>query len=115
MTANLFHLAGKLFSPRAPNVELARVVGRPKSTVRAWISGRRRPPIEIYELLQKELAERIRTHHALLEEFKQSEWRRQREPKPLRRRGFLEVKVREPGGQPRDARWRGGRSRKHPT
>jgi hypothetical protein len=112
MGDSLFRQLAKLLSSRAPNAEFARVVGRPKSTIRSWISGQRRPPIEIYELLRDELQRRIEQHHALKEEVKIAMWRRQGEPPPPRHRGFLEIKVREPGGQPRDARWRGGGPRK---
>jgi len=82
--------AARLLSAEAPNAALARVAGCPKSTARAWISGRRRPPINLYGRLEEELRERIRTHFAIVAEMKHVVWLRQREPPPPLR-GFFAI------------------------
>lgn len=72
-------------------------------------------PLKLYPVLQDALAERIRAHHAAIEDLKQAMWIRGREgPKPLQ--GFFVVKERDgPGSKPRDARnGRGRLARKKP-
>ena len=112
MTATLLGRAARLLSPDCPNRALARLVGRKRSTVRSWLSEHRRIPLHYYDVLQKELVQRINLQHAVIEELKQAVWLRERQgPKPLR--GFFVVRERDgPGSLPRDARNRLGRPRR---
>jgi hypothetical protein len=82
--------AARLLSADAPNAALARLAGCPKSTARAWISGHRRPPINLYSRLEEEFRERIRTHFAIVAEMKHVVWLRGREPQPPLR-GFFAI------------------------
>jgi hypothetical protein len=101
--------AALLLSADTPNAALARVAGCPKSTARAWISGRRRPPIDLYGRLEETLRERIRAEFAIVAEMKHVVWLRQRdEPQPPLR-GFFCI---DPLTG-RDKRNRLGRPRKH--
>jgi hypothetical protein len=92
---------------------MARLLGRKRSTVRSWLSERRRMPLHLYSVLQEELVQRIALEHGVVEELKQAVWLRERQgPKPLR--GFFVVRERDgPGSTPRDARWRGGSRREY--
>ena len=66
----------------APNRAIADVVRRPRGTVRAWLTGRRRPPLPVLEQIQEALCERARTLWALAnDELSVELWRRRREPK----------------------------------
>lgn len=107
----LFRVARAL-SPDAPNAALARPLGYSKAAARAYTAGRRKPPLAAFGKWREELAERIRTCHALNEELKQAAWVRSQEPaQPLR--GFFEIKERDgPGTPPRDARNRAGRPKR---
>jgi hypothetical protein len=112
MAVTLLYRAACLLSPDCPNRALANLLDRRRGTVRAWLSGRRSMPLELYAVLQQELEERIRMHHAMIQELKAAAWFRQRErPRPLQ--GFFVVKERDgPGSVPRDARNRLGRPKK---
>ena len=70
-------------------------------------------PVHLSGILEEELAQRIRSHLAIIQELKQAAWLRERQgPRPLQ--GLFVVRERDgPGSTPRDARWRGGRRRKY--
>jgi hypothetical protein len=82
--------AARLLSVDAPNAALARVAGCPKATARAWISGRRRPPISLFGRLEEEFRQRITTQLATIAEMKHVVWLRGREPQPPLR-GFFAI------------------------
>src|SRR5262245_51721848 len=101
MPATLLYRAARLISPDCPNRAIAMLTGRPRSTARAWLYGRRRMPLDLYARLQEELRDRIRTHLAIIAELEHAEWFRQREP-PKPRQGFFVIKERDgPGSIPR--------------
>ena len=97
--------------PAAPNALLARSCDGlvAKATAKSWRQGRRRAPLpvlrQIHRLLQERAAECDDLWRLLGIEIAR------REGEPPRRRGFMEIRVREPGGVPRDARNRRGRPR----
>lgn len=113
MAVTLLYRAACLLSPDCPNRAVSQLLGRKRSSVRAWLSDRRQMPLKHHAALEEELAERIRAHHAIIQELKQAVWLRERRgPKPLQ--GFFVVKERDgPGSMPRDARWRGGRPKRN--
>jgi hypothetical protein len=115
MAATTLHRAALALSPDAPNAALARITGRPKATARAWIAGRRRPPVAVLLKVQEELRRRARDMWEIGNNGGALDceiWRRRREPKP-KLCGFFEVKQRDgPGSVPRDARNRLGRPTK---
>jgi hypothetical protein len=85
---------------------MARSFQRPRSTVKAWMAGRRRPPIEdlrrLYQLVRTVVAQAA----DVAIELECDILLREREPK--RHRGFLEVRERDGrGSEPRGERWRG--------
>ena len=76
MTPTLLRRAARLLSPDCPNRALARLVGRKRSTVRSWLSEHRRMPVHLSGILEEELAQRIRSHLAIIQELKQAAWLR---------------------------------------
>lgn len=94
---------------RAPNLQFAEAVGRPRGTVRSWMSGYRRPPIEILRAVAALLRSRACLCQSLAAEIEHIA--RVREAQPPVKRGFLVVKPRDgQGSVPRNARWTGRRS-----
>ena len=88
--------------------ELAAYVGRPKATCRAWISGRRRPPVSVLRAVASALLSRAQEALSI-EAFLKSE-ANARDREPVKLRGWASVSERSgPGCVPRDGRWRGGR------
>ena len=102
--------AAKLLFPGRHNVALAIALARPSSTIRAWLSGRRRMPPTYLRALASSL---LRQHEGdlALSLAQALEWQAKQqdaEVRPLR--GFYEIKMRN--GIMQDARWRGGWRRK---
>lgn len=89
-----------------PNKLLAEALGCPRGTARSWLSGHRRAPVHVLEALAAWLRAHASLSQALAVELEGKARARKTEQKV--RRGFLEVKVRDASGIPRDARWRGG-------
>ena len=88
---------------------LAALVGCPKSTARAWLSGHRRPPPSTLHRVIHALHERAAIC-STVEAFLQSELAA-REREPIRRTGWAEIRDRDGSGILRDGRWRGGRQK----
>jgi hypothetical protein len=75
----------------APNRTIVELVRRPRGTVRAWLAGRRRPPLPVLEQIQETLRERARVMWNLADQDLSYEiWRRRREP-PRPPSGFCAV------------------------
>jgi hypothetical protein len=108
--ARLIFRAAQALFPDAPNAALARACGVPKATVRSWRRGHRRPPKDVLEVIRLLLQVRAAHCNELWREFGIEIARREGEPRRLT--GFNEVRVREPGGVPRDGRNRLGRPRR---
>jgi len=88
--------------------ELAAFTGRPKATCRAWLSGRRRPPVSVLRAVASALHSRAQEALSIEAFLKTEADARDREP--VRRQGWASVCERSgPGSVPRDNRWRGGR------
>jgi Helix-turn-helix len=45
--------AARLLFPATPNYALAKALGHKRSTVRSWLSGHRRPPVEVLRQVQE--------------------------------------------------------------
>jgi hypothetical protein len=110
--ARLLDGAAQALFAGAPNALLARAfdVPVPKATARSWRQGHRRAPKAVLIKLRLMLQARAAECNTLWRLFGLEIARREGEPP--RRRGFLEVRVREPGGAPRDAINRRGRPRR---
>jgi hypothetical protein len=94
----------------APNAGMAVMFKRPRSTVKSWITGRRRPPVHILRELQSSLRRLGADALTLAAEI--DHIANQRENEPIRRQGFFVVRERDGVGTvPRDARWSGGQKR----
>ena len=102
--------AARTLWPERHAAGLAALAGCPKSTARAWLSGRNRPPISVLRAVIHAL--HLRAEVCLsIKPFMESEvTAREREPRRLA--GWAEIKEWDgPGTIPRDGRWRGGRRR----
>ena len=105
---NPIRLAARLLWPLKPNVGLARLTGRPRSTVRSWQQLHRRMPSDFLRMLAAclyryggDLA------LSLAQELERRAKQQDAEVRTLR--GFCEVKMRNDIMQ--DGRWRSGRRR----
>ena len=88
--------------------ELAAFTGRPKATCRAWLSGRRRPPVSVLRAVGGALHSRAQEALSIGAFLKTEADARDREP--IKRQGWASVCERSGlGSVPRDGRWRGGR------
>jgi hypothetical protein len=76
--------AARLLFGATPNAGLIRVVGRPRATVRSWISGRRRPPVIILKVVRDLLRQLAIDACVTAAELDIAIMRREGEPKPLR-------------------------------
>ena len=98
--------AAKLLYWGTPTAGMARSFQRPRSTVKAWIAGRRRPSVEDLRRLHRLVRTIVALAADVAAELEGDILLREREPK--RRRGFLEVRERDGrGSEPRGERWRG--------
>lgn len=111
MSDTVIRRAARALNPDRPIMTLAELARCPRSTVRSWASGHRRPPIAILKAVSEAIKERHAALLALSPELDHTIMKREREPK--HRTGFNEIKVRDgPGSLPRDGRNRRGRPRK---
>jgi hypothetical protein len=100
--------AAKCLWPGAHNVGLASLVGRPKTTTKAWIAGTRRAPPGVLRVVEHALRAKAEVALSAAAFLKSEIAAREREP--IRRSGWAEVRQRDGlGSLPRDGRWRGGR------
>jgi len=86
-----------------PTKLLTEAIGAPRSTVRSWLAGRRRPPIFVLDSLVFWLRNHASKSVALADEIAGVIAERQSEI--VRRRGFCEVRKRS--GTVADGRWKG--------
>jgi hypothetical protein len=94
---NSFALALNAFVPDRAIIE---IVLRPGGTIRAWIAGKRRPPLPTLEMLQTQLRQRARELWNLVDqEIEYELWRWRREPTELPS-GFLANGTRWCGARP---------------
>ena len=110
--STLPHHAGAHLSEGRHAAVLAQILGCPVTTARSWTNGKRRLPPGHARVL----AEALRTHAAqsrgLADELERYAVQREQEKRYQRRRGFFEMKCCDgPGSAPRNAIWRGGRSK----
>jgi hypothetical protein len=110
MSDTVIRRAALVLNPSKPIVTLARLARGRRSTAKGWATGRRRPSVDKLKILRSLLKDRLNTLLQLMPELDLLIMRREAEPR--RRTGFNEIRVREPGGMPRDARNRLGRPRK---
>ena len=108
MSATVIRRAARTLNPDRPLRSLAEQVRRPRSTVKSWTTGRRRPPIVVLEILRDLLRDQRATLCQLIPELENEIMLREREPP--RYTGFNEIRERDgPGSIPRDGRNRCGR------
>ena len=92
--------------PGRYNRTLAEALGVPPATTKAWVSGKRRMPVDRMRAMAGVLRHDIAVANTTLAYLEIEIARREREPP--RRRGFFVVKDRGDGVL-RNARWCGGR------
>jgi hypothetical protein len=108
MAPNLVRDLARMLSPDKPIKMLMEWHRIPRSTVKGWYTGRRRPPIWVLKHFRHLLQVRDETEHVQQLDY----LIRQRMGEPPRRTGFNEVRQRDgPGSVPRDGRNRLGRPR----
>jgi hypothetical protein len=111
MAQTLIRDVARTLSPDRPIALLARLTRRPRPTVRSWVTGHRREPIDVLKLLRGA----VQGKGTGLELELDYEIRK-REFEPKHRTGFNTIRERDgPGSVPRDGRNRLGRPRKHPV
>jgi hypothetical protein len=76
--------AARILFGSTPVAGLAKTFGRPRSTVKAWISGRRRPPVAVLRMLHHLCRQRVIDANVTERELNMLILRREGEPKPLR-------------------------------
>jgi len=105
----IFRAAQALFIG-APSAKLATLARVRKPTARSWRQGHRRAPLVVLRLLRHLLQMRAAECYDLCRYFDLEIARREGEPRRLT--GFNEIRIREPGGIPRDGRNRLGRPKR---
>ena len=109
MSDTVIRAAARALNPDRPIKMLAGLANGRRSTGKSWATGHRRAPIVKLKILRDLLRDRQAALLGLITELDLMVFRREAEPK--RRTGFNEIRVREPGGVPRDGRNRLGRPR----
>jgi hypothetical protein len=110
MSDTVIRRAARALNPDRPLRAFADKVHRPRSTVKSWITGRRRPSIVTLKILRAMLNDRQSTLFDLIREL--DNVIAKREFQPRHRTGFNEIRERDgPGSVPRDGRNRLGRPR----
>jgi hypothetical protein len=110
MSDTVIRAAARTLNPNQPTKMLAALANGRRSTGKSWATGHRRAPIVKLKILRDLLKERQAALFGLIAELELMVMRREVEPK--RRTGFNEIRVREPGGVPRDGRNRRGRPKR---
>ena len=110
MSDTLIRAAARALNPDRPIMTLASLARGRRSTAKSWATGHRRPPLAVLKILRAWLGDRQAVLFRLIPELDRVIM--QREYEPRRRTGFNEIRVREPGGLPRDGRNRRGRPRR---
>jgi hypothetical protein len=106
MSANVIRRAARVLNPDRPITALALLTRAPRSTVKSWATGHRRPPIVTLEILRDLLKNRQAALFKLIPELEQVISQREREPKHAS--GFM---IRDPLTG-KDKRNRRGRPRR---
>jgi hypothetical protein len=108
MSYNLIRDVARRLRPDRPIMLLALLAGRPRPTVRSWVTGHRRQPIYVLKLLR----DAVQGQGTGLELELELEIRK-REFEPKHRTGFNTIRERDgPGSVPRDGRNRLGRPKR---
>jgi hypothetical protein len=106
-TTTLVRAVAIALAPRRPIAFLSETIRRPRPTAKAWFVGRRRPSTLVLQILRD-----LAASDGLVDLADQLAYVvRLRLYQPKHLTGFNSIRVREPGGLPRDGRWRGGRPR----
>jgi hypothetical protein len=114
MSDTVIRQAARALNPNRPIMTLVDLARRPRSTVRSWTSGHRRPSIAVLKILRDALTERQAYIGQLVPELEHVIMNRERESPRLT--GFNEVRERDgPGSIPRDGRNRLGRPKQEPA
>ena len=80
--------AAYLLSPTSPAAYIADLTGRPKNTARSWMSGHRRPPVEVLKAIRQALQARGAEIGSLWSDYNDRLIPR-REYEPVKQRGFF--------------------------